>query len=59
MLLVPENSSPIVSRTEGGVFGIHEPRSHREEVGYVRDNLDEVVVGERIVVFLQILVYGE
>jgi hypothetical protein len=64
MLLVPENPSPTVSRAEGGcrptrVFGIHEPRSHREEVGHVRDNLDEVVVGECIVVFLQTLVYGE
>ena len=59
MLLVLENSSPTVSRTDGGVFGIHKPRSHREEVGYVRDNLDGVVVGEGIVGFLQILLYGE
>ena len=66
---LPEKSSPAVRRAEGGyrstgVFGIHEPRSHREEVGHVRDDLDDVDVvvgggGERVVVFLQTLVEGE
>jgi hypothetical protein len=46
-----------------GVFGIHEPRSYREEVGYVRGDLDDVDVvvvvgGERVMVFLQTLVKG-
>jgi hypothetical protein len=63
---VPEKSSPAARRAEGGyrstgVFGIHEPRSHREKVGHVRGDLDDVDVvvgGERVMVFLQTLVKG-
>ena len=52
MCLVSQKSSPAVRRAEGGchstgVFGIYEPRSHRDEVCRVRDNLDKVVGGER------------
>jgi hypothetical protein len=64
---VPEKSSLAVRRAEGGyrsmgVFGIHEPRSYREEVGHVRviwitSNAVVVVVGgEHVMVFLQTLV---
>jgi hypothetical protein len=57
---VPEKSSPAARRAEGGyrsvgVFGIHEPQSHRGEVGHVRGDLDDVVVvvgGERVMIIL-------
>jgi hypothetical protein len=67
---IPEKSRLAVHRAEGGyrstgVFGIHEPRSHREGVGHVRGDLDDVDVvvvvvvgGERVMVFLQTLVKG-
>jgi len=43
---VAQKSSPAVRRAEG-VFGIYEPRSHRDEARRVRDDLDKVVGGER------------
>ena len=57
MFFVPEKSSSIVCKAERDcrsirAFGIHKPRSHREEAYRIRDDLDGVVGGELIVVFL-------
>ena len=45
---VPEKSSPAVRRVKEATFqresGIHEPQGHQEEVGNVRDDLDDVDV---------------
>jgi len=52
MCLVAQKPSPAVRRAEGScrltrVFGIYEPRSHRNRVCRVRDDLDKVVGGAR------------
>jgi hypothetical protein len=60
MFFVLEKSSSAISKAERGycstrAFGIHEPRSHREEACRIRNGLDRVVRRELDVSLAQML----